>query len=288
MNRHWIFALTLAILLSGHAKSQDMGYGKDFIVRQVDRILIETGNPEALFRLFTETLHVPVAWPMEDHETYTSGSVSAGDVTLEFYRYGSGRSGTENARFTSLFLEPYSMDEALRKMRVSGTPYDSPEFYKATLPDGSVGTAWTTVALPSLSTPSLSVALFEYSPLFLNMEVRRKQFGNRLTLNSGGPLGILSMEAIVVESDDPPKIEDQWKPFLGHSERDSLLKPERGPGIRFVRGSRQGITKLVFKVRSLKQAESFLSGRKLLGKSRKKETLIIPTSLQGLNIFLVE
>ncbi|MEJ2109576.1 MAG: hypothetical protein P8Z37_06615, partial [Acidobacteriota bacterium] len=253
-----------------------------------DRILIESNDPKALFKLFSETLHVPVAWPMEEHETYMSGSVSAGDVTLEFYRYGTERRVPEKARCTSLFLEPYSMEEAVRNLRVSGVPYDSPQFHSSTLPDGSEGTAWTTVTLPSLSTSSLPVTLFEYSPLFLNMEVRRKQFGNRLTLNGGGPLGIISTHSIVVETEDPQKIKEKWKLFLGHADNDGLLIPERGPALRIIRGPRYEIQKLVFKVRSLPQAEDFLRNRNLLEKSRKGEVSIAPSSVQGLNVSLTE
>jgi len=285
---HRIILYFLFILIPGYTIAQGEGYGQDSIIRQADRILIESNDPEALFTLFTETLHIPVAWPMRDHGTYTSGSVNAGDVTLEFYSYGTSRIAGSQARYTSLFLEPYSLEEALRKLRIKGIPYDKPEFHGSTLPDGSKETEWTTVKLPTLSSNSLPVTLFEYSPLFLNMEVRRIQFGNRMTLNGGGPLGIVSTHSIVLESEEPEGTEAEWIRFLKKPEPDGRLKAERGPAFRTVPGLRRGIQRIVFKVKSLAGAEAFLREHRLLGEKEKEEVFFKTSSVQGLKISLKE
>jgi len=62
------------------------------IVRQVDRILVESGNPKALFDFFSAELQLPEAWPLAENQGYTSGGLAAGNVTLEFYRH-TGREG---------------------------------------------------------------------------------------------------------------------------------------------------------------------------------------------------
>ena len=286
MIRYYIAIILFLIPVSGSTTVQDKGYGKDSVIRQADRILIESKNPGSLFRLFTETLYLPIAWPLRDQGTYTSGSVSAGDVTLEFFRYGTGENMPSEARFTSLSLEPYSMEEALRKLRIMGIPYGTPQFNRSILPDGSEGTAWTTVNLPSLSDDSFPVTLFEYSPLFLNMEVRRKQFGNRLTLNGGGPLGIVSIQTIVLGSTDPKKTEKEWRRFLGNQGPDKPLQPEQGPAFRIERDLRSGIQRIVFKVKSLDSAEAFLRQNGLLGKKQKDHVFLRPSSVQGLSISL--
>jgi hypothetical protein len=53
------------------------------IVRQVDHLLIESAKPEELFALLSETLALPVTWPMAEHVGFKSGGVSAGNVNLE-------------------------------------------------------------------------------------------------------------------------------------------------------------------------------------------------------------
>ncbi len=280
--------IALIILIPARAAAQSEAYGKDSIVRQSDRILIESSDPEELYRLFSETLLFPVAWPLQTGGDYTNGSVSAGDVTLEFYRYGGRRTERSQARYTWLYLEPFSLEEAVRRLRVMGIAYQEPEFNRSTLPDGSQGTAFTTVRLPSLSSASSPVSLFEYSPQFMNMEVRRKQFGNRLTLNGGGPLGIMSADTIVLESAEPERTEAEWARFVKKRLADGRLQPERGPALRFVRGEHNGIRRVVFKVKSLATAETFLREKKLIGNRAKEELLFAPAAVQGLEISLKE
>jgi hypothetical protein len=288
MMQRYLALVGLLVLIPAYAAAQSEAYGKDSIVRQADRILIESSDPEKLFKLFSDTLLFPIAWPLQTNGNYTNGSVSAGDVTLEFYRYGDGRTEGSEARCTWLYLEPFLLEEAVRRLRVQGIPYQEPEFNRSTLPDGSEGTAFTTVRLPSLSVGSLAVSLFEYSSQFLNMEVRRKQFGNRLTLNGGGPLGIVSMDTIVLESTEPERKEAEWARFVKNRQADGRLQPEEGPAFRIVPGKNQGIQKIVFKVKSLTVAEAFLREKRLLGSRSKEELLFAATPLQGLKISLKE
>jgi len=287
MNPRYLALFALFLMVPSLAAAQNEAYVKDSIVRQADRILIESGNPEELFKLFSETLLFPVAWPLQTNGDYTNGSISAGDVTLEFYRYGGG-TALSHARYTWLYLEPFSLEEAVRRLRIAGIPYQDPEFHRSTLPDGSEGTTFTTVRLPSLSSASGPVALFEYSPQFLNMEVRRKQFGNRLTLNKGGPLGIISTDTIVVESANPERTEAEWARFVKNRPADGLLQPEEGPAFRIVSGENNGIQKIVFKVKSLAAAGAFLREKKLSGNKAGEELFFVPASVQGLKIALKE
>ncbi|HQH26375.1 MAG TPA: hypothetical protein PLP17_03180, partial [Oligoflexia bacterium] len=60
-----------------------------------------------------------------------------------------------------------------------------------------------------------SIFLYEYSPAFLRVDVRRKQLGNRLTLNKGGPLGIQSVYEIVLAAPNVEREKAAWKQLLG-------------------------------------------------------------------------
>ncbi len=276
-------ALTAACCLVAPAQPQ-----RAPLIRQADRVLIESNDPGALVAFCRDTLQLPVDRPVAEQETYTSGSVSAGDVILEFYRYGDRKRRPAPARFASLSLEPGLLANALADLRAAGFPHDPPEIHLAALPDGSEGPVWMRVRLPALSHEAFVVTLFEYSPEFLNMEVRRKQFGNRLALDGGGPLGILATYALVLESDDVDAARRAWARLLGPPGPDGYMRAERGPAFRIVRGPANGIQKTIFRVRSLARAESFLDSRGLLGAKGEKEIFLRASAVEGLRISLAE
>ena len=185
-------------------------------------------------------------------------------------------------------MEPYPLEDALQELRIIGIPYDPPKVHTSILPDGTEGAAWKEVELPSLSYPALAVSLFEYNPLYLNAGVRRQQFGNRLALKGGGPLGIVSMHAIFLESTDVKKDESEWIRLLGKPDPDGYLHAVLGPAFRVVQGSQNCIQKVVLKVKSLARAEAFLKRQNLLGARSKEEIFLNPSGVQGLRISLTE
>jgi len=62
----------------------------------------------------------------------------------------------------------------------------------------------------------------------------------------------------------------------------------QGPAIRLLRGTGDRIHKVVLKVESLGRAQAFLKKRQLLGSTTTTEIFLSPSSIQGLNISLVE
>jgi len=281
------FLVTLMLTLAP-AAAQERQKRKSPVVSQVDRILVESGDPQSLFDLFSETLQMPVAWPITENPDYTSGSISTGEIVLEFFRYGARENTAAKARYTGLTFEPYPMEDALQELRIIGIPYDPPQIQRSILPNRSEGTAWTSVKLPTLSYPLMSVSLFEYSPYYLNVAVRRMQFRNRLTLDGGGPLGIVSTHLIVLESVEAEKDEAEWIRLLGKKKPDGYLHAVLGPAFQIVNGSGNRIDRIVLKVKSLDRAETFLKEKKLMGKKNEGEIYIDPAAIQGLKISVIE
>lgn len=288
MIRHSIALIAILSMMLAPGTSQERTKRRGPVVRQVDRILIESNDPGTLFNFFTKTLQLPVAWPMAENETYTSGSVSTGDVTLELFRYGAQKNTPLKSRYTGLSFTPYPLEDALQELRIIGILYDPPQVHTSILPNRTEGAAWKTVALPSLSYPLLAVTLFEYNLQFLNVEVRRQQFGNRLTLNGGGPLGIVSMHTIVLESTNAKKDKSEWIRMLGKPDSDGYLTAVLGPAFRVIQGSRNGIQRIVLKVKSITDAEAFLKQQGLSGTRKKGEIFLKHSAVQGLNISLIE
>jgi hypothetical protein len=259
------------------------------IVRQVDHIMIESANPKALFIFFTEALNLPTAWPIESRQGYTSGGVGAGNVTLEIFQYErkDENPGKNQARFSGFVFEPHPLSKALQEMQVSGIPFTSLEPQYSTLPNGSTGVALTRVALPSFSNSEFSVFLYEYSQEFLNVDVRRKQLGNRLVLNNGGPLGLQSVSEIIITVANLEKKQQAWMQLLGKPKSAGFWLVGTGPAIRLVqgRGAEDHIREIVMEVKSLYETRSFLRKEKMLSPDG---AFLNPVKVQQLRISLVD
>ncbi len=275
-----------------HEASAQTARRKGPIIRQADRILIESGDPKSLFNFFADTLLLPVAWPITDTRGFISGALGAGNVNLEFFR----RAEPDNAagrkpgaaRYAGIAFEPYPLPNSLREMQVAGIPYAPPEPYISTLPKGTQGVLWTTVALPYMSRPGMSIFLYEYSPEYLRADIRRNQLGNRLVLNGGGPLGLQAVSEIVIESTNLEKDKTQWALLLGTQTSSGSWRAGAGPAIRLIPGEEDRIQSIVFKVESIARAKEFLIKNRLGGSDSHKEISFDPSKVQGLNIRAVE
>jgi hypothetical protein len=248
---------------------------------------VESGNPKTLFRFFTQTLQLPEAWPLTENQGFISGGVGAANVNLEIFRYAN-RKGVSRANYTGLAFEPYPLSDALRELKVRGIPYNKPEPYVSTLPKGKKGTLWTTVGLPSFSHSGMSFFLYAYSPDYLNPAIQRKQLANRITLNRGGPLGFKSVREIVLETADLPAAAEAWQKLLGRPHSDGSWRTVSGPAIRLAKGSGDQIKELVFEVKSLDEAKSFLRQNDLLGAISPQSVTLNQAKTQGLTIRLTE
>ena len=280
-------AVTTALLLFWLSGAGLYGQRKTPVVRQVDHVLIESKDPQSLFSFFAETLQLPVAWPMNQNRSYSTGGVGAGNVNLELFAY-SGNASPARTRYYGIAFEPYPLDDALRRLQFLSIPYDKPASVMSILPNGSNGVAWTTVVLPTLSKPGMSIFLSEYSPSFLKVDVRRKQLGNRLMLNHGGPLGVRGVGEILIGSTTLKKDLAAWSLMIGKPTDSGTLRPINGPAIRISADSADQIREITFRVESLSNAKSFLVKNKLLGAKSGNRIYLNSVKLQGLRVALTD
>jgi len=271
------------------AEFQTPAQHRTLVVRQLDHLLVNSDDPGSLCALFTGTLQLPAAWPVSENQGYVTGGVSIGNMNLEVFRYPNQRTPARKSReayYSGLAFEPYPLDDALRELKLRGIPHDAPQPYLSTLPDGSRGVAWTTVAMPAYSRPRMSVFLYEYSPVFLKVQVRRRQLANRLTLNNGGPLGIRSAAKILIATPKLKKDAEVWAQLLGKQSEPGSWRLGSGPGIRLVQRGEDGIQELVLNIESLDRALAFLKKSRLLGPVSAGSVLLNPSQTQGLRIRL--
>lgn len=262
------------------------------VIRQVDHILVESGDPKALLSFFTDTLQMPAAWPISDSNGFVSGGLGAGDVNLEFFRYADRKEAParrkQEARFVGLAFEPHPLANALRMLQIRGIPHNPPEPFISTLPRGSQGVLWTTVALPSFARPGMSIFLYECSQAFLKVDVRRKQIGNRLILNNGGPIGFRSVREIVIAATNIQKETAKWSQLMGEPTPQGNWRASAGPAIRLIQENEDRIKEIVFEVESLERAKAFLKQNRLLGSVSSQKVYLNPSKIQKLKIGLVD
>jgi hypothetical protein len=260
-----LFAVAAALLAQTGMKGP--------IVKQIDTVLIEAGDPAGLFSFFTEMLQLPVAWPLSENAGSITGGIGMGDVTLEVFKPGPKKSPT---RYAGLALEPYPLSESVRELEARGIPFGAPER----------SAAWTTVTLTELTKSDFSIFLREYSPDYLNPAIRRKQFKGRLALTGGGPLGLDSIQDIIVGSLAFDADREMWRKLLMPSAPAStaVFQPTLGPTVRIVKDTRDRIQSIALKVRSLDKARSFLQQQKMLGSGMT----ILPSRIGGLTVRLTQ
>jgi hypothetical protein len=66
----------------------------ELLVRQIDHIIIRSDEAEGLFRLFSEKLNLPVAWPYRSYGAFSSGGVGFGNVNIELMLRSESRPGS--------------------------------------------------------------------------------------------------------------------------------------------------------------------------------------------------
>ncbi len=286
-----LLLLFFALVAAAHfGASGQPGVRKRQIVRQIDRILVESTDPRELYDLFTGPLQLPVSWPLGESNGFISGGFGTGNLSIEVFRSASttpARSGHRRAQFAGLAFEPYApVAEVLPEMETAEVAHGGLEPYVSTLPDRSQGVVWTTVVLEGLAAPGMRVFLFQYSPAFLNVHVRRNQLAGQLALRKGGPLGIVSVSETVIGTPDLKNDTARWQRLLPAADGPGLWKPGSGPALRLVADRETRIRRVVFEVRSLEQARAYLAKNKLLGPGSAGQINIEPARVQGLSIRL--
>jgi hypothetical protein len=131
----------------------------ELIVKQLDHLVVRVDNPKPLFRLLSETLNLPVAWPLRSYPSFTSGGVTFGNLYLEIISCAPQRDSSQRdlsasdstaARFVAMAFEAESLDESLRELDRRGIPHGPLTNYVQLEDDGSSTQLYANVILGKL------------------------------------------------------------------------------------------------------------------------------------------
>ena len=93
------------------------------VVKQLDHFVALVDDVGGLFGLLTETLGLPVAWPLESYPAFESGGVALGNLYLELMSCGPRREAAGRGRFCAIAFEAAPIEEAARELSRRGLPH---------------------------------------------------------------------------------------------------------------------------------------------------------------------
>jgi hypothetical protein len=228
------------------------------IVARVDHVIVQTSDADALFAFLSDTLQLPVAWPLRSYGYFKSGGVFAGNVNIEVLQQPSGEQA-QGPRLMGIAFEPAESATAslaaLDKRDVDHGPI-MPFFGTD---DGRRTRLWSSVFLNDLGVPNSTLLICDYA---WNVEERRAPLREELIRRQGGSLAVEGVCRITVGIADLEKYRATWRALLTpHSFGGDAWQCGDGPEIRLVPHNTSPGMSLDVKVASLERVHQFAALR---------------------------
>ena len=115
--------------------------------KQLDHLVARVDDPAALFSLLTETLRLPVAWPLASYPSFQSGGVALGNLYLEIIQCGRRQKAAGRGRLCAIAFEAVPIEEAARELSRRRLPHTPPAPYVERGRDGAKTKLWSNVVL---------------------------------------------------------------------------------------------------------------------------------------------
>lgn len=288
-----LLVVSLSTLVSPESSSQTPATSQP--IRQIDHIMIRTGDPRELYAFFADTLQLPIAWPLTSPRAgVMTGGVGFGNVNVEAIQFP-GQTDPR-PRLLGFAIEPSSLDKSLFELNRRGLTLGERRPLVAAGPDGSKRTLWTNVTLRQFSdsdTPAdatIHIFLSEYSSAYVNVDERRARLRAQLINSGGGPLGVIDVKEVVIGAVDLEAARRLWQKLLEPtpSAASNTWQIGSGPSVRLVPSNENRVQALLIRVTSLERAKAFLRERQLLGVDAGGQVTIDPSKIGGLDLRLVE
>lgn len=281
-----------ALILTGPIQGQALPPAP---VQYIDHIMIRCDEPAELFAFFSQTLQLPIAWPLADRGGVVSGGVGFGNVNIEAIRFPGQIGGPTPTHLVGLALKPASLSESLIELERRGIAYGAPRPFLSVGTGGVTVTSFTNVTLREFSDAdrpadaTIQVFLSEYNPAYVDAVERRARLRDELAARRGGPIGVVRVQEVVVGTTDLGGASRRWQTLVAPappSDAD-VWSIGDGPAVRLVQADTNMIQGLVLAVIDLPTARDFLAGKSLLGASSRSEVVIAPSKIGGVRIRLV-
>jgi hypothetical protein len=134
ISRTALLVVSLSRLAGSESSSQTPAMSQP--IRQIDHIMIHTGDPRELYAFFAEALQLPIAWPLTSPRPgVMTGGVGFGNVNVEAIQFP-GQTDPR-PRLLGFVFEPSALDESPIELNRCGLTSGEPRTFVATGPDGT-------------------------------------------------------------------------------------------------------------------------------------------------------
>lgn len=242
-------------------------------------------DAERLYHFFRDTLGLPQVWPFQRWGNFASGGLTLGNVVFELVAEDDPRQRTA---FAGIALEPVgTTDSLLPVLADRGIAHERPDSNVNRNEAGEL-VGWVNTGLPAFA--AWGVFFCDYQQR-ARIALGRSRAADALAAAGGGPLGVRSLEEIVLGATDLGEARRIWRrlgavPAPGAV--GDVFAVGAGPRIRLVRADAAGIREITVAVRSLAVARSALAARGVLGDARDGRVWLGRAAAGGLQVALVE
>lgn len=258
--------------------------------------MVRVNEAEPIMKLFSETLGLPVSWPLQQNDFATYGWVTLGNTNLEFWASANnGDLPTDQPLpiFHGFALAPYKLSQSIEILEQRGIRCKTPRAYVTKNHEGKEVTNFTNSVILDVSNDLCCIFFCDWGaegtifpwPKKLTLEDRRANELIQMALCGGGKLGITGLVEIQVTSTNVDESDSKWAAITGHES-----VPILADGIRLSLkpGAKNMIESLVFGVRSLHDARYVLAELDLLGADQGDEIALADKATAGLRFRLRE
>ena len=260
-------------------------------------MVVRTADAESLHALFSDSLGLPVTWPLQRAGFATFGWIGLGNTNLEIWEATDNSDLPADCPFPlihQIALEPHALTETLERLRVLGFNCKAPRAYASKDASGTVRTNFTNSVILDLSHDACCVFVCDWdrdAPIVpwakgLSTPERRVLEREVLAASAGGPLGLVGLQEIALSVRDPAPAAKRWQRLAGSQAHPIALTED--VRVELSAGPRDLIQSLTFAVLDLYAARRFLVSRDLLDKDDIDDVVFSRRATGGLTFRLVE
>ena len=284
-----ILIISLLLIVTGKGPSAGVSPVKPLppTIRQVDHLMVQV--PEQVYLLFTGELGLPVAWPMVNYGSFSTGGVSFGNVNMELLNSSQemrqqGLVPKDNGIVGVAFQPLTTLESTVKVLDAYQVPRSAIIPFNITV-NGTQSTLWNNLVLSRMM-PGSMIFYCEYT---FNQTGFRQRMEHSLAFANGGALGVTRMTEITVEYADQSELE-QWQLLLPEAAGGlpELRDGGNGVTVHLKKSGRNAISSITLQVKSLEQAQQVLKEKGLLGPVSEGRISIRPDAISGLQVYLIE
>jgi hypothetical protein len=285
MNRRRL-VLTLGCVAGLIAAVTPANAAQPAVVSHIDHFVVEDSQAAELFKLLSEQFKLPVIWPISNYGPFRSGGVYFGNAVVEVGHF-EGAVDSGHARWQGIVFAPQeSATASVQELDSRHIVHDPANDYAPNAQDGKPAPPlWTTIRIRDKGQGDFGIIICDYH---FDTKTGVRAAADNLAKTQGGPLGLLGVREVSIETSDWIDAGARWQNLLAPLSQVSAgtFSFESGPAIHLLRGTHDAIRSLTLEVSSLERAEAFLSEQSIAYDVHGGK-LTIQQGLHGLSLHIV-